>query len=345
VILFSDYSTVFRHLKLQYMALGESVSMSLLIWRGRKAKYNRYVLEALSDGEKTAWDIAKYIVMHDPVHARGNWYHQAQKVNSNLVRRGGVLDDLVESCFIDKKNGKYSLTILGFMYVLHQINHAWWKLPKDKLFQSYWPIITDIMAEFLKENLTQRSLITRWTAYCLTEIFSAYPEKPPTWTQELWEGISNSMMRKFVEYLTFGKNPRELSQNEINIWVLEGVFEALKKCFGMPHPTEESQQLISLMCNSFQKLPEEDKFMIIQTLKTIVHNTIYRRIRKRETLRKAFIEKAKQTKSNQIVCYIKCPHCSYNGFSLQDGLKLLSSNFSLQCEKCKQPIDIHSRTF
>jgi len=317
--------------------------MSLLIWRGRKAKYNKYVLEALSDGEKAAWDIAKYIVKHDPAHVRRNWYHQAQKVNSNLVRRGGVLDDLVEGYFIRREEGKYSLTILGFMYVLYHINYAGWKPAKDKLFLSYWPIFTGMMAEILEENFAQYSPIERLAAVGLAEVFRVYPEKPPLWVQKLWEEMSSSVMQRLIEYLTLGKNPDELSQNEINRWVLEGVFEALKNCFRIP-PTEESKQLISIMCNSFQKLAEEDKLMVTQTFKTIVHDAIYHRIGRRENLKKSFIEKVKQTQPHQIVCYTKCPHCNYNGFSIQDGFKILSSNFTLQCEKCQKQINIYSKT-
>jgi hypothetical protein len=101
-------------------------------------------------------------------------------------------------------------------------------------------------------------------------------------------------MRRFIEYLTFGKDPDELSQNEINTWVLEGLFEASKNCFETPQ-AEESQQLISLMCNSFQKLSEEDKLMIIQTFKTTIHEAIYQTVERLENLKKKFIEKVKQT--------------------------------------------------
>ncbi len=316
--------------------------MSSLIWKGRRAKYNRHVLEALSDGEKTAWEIAKYIVKHDPAHMKGNWYHQAQKVNSNLVRRGGVLDNLVNSCFINRENGKYSLTILGFMYVLHHINYAGWKLSKDKLFSTYWPEFTPMISEVLEENFTQYSPIERLAADVLAEAFRTYPEKPPTWVQKLWEGMSNSSMRRLIEHLTLGKNLEQLSQKEINNWMIEGVCETLKNCFKTP--TEESEQLIVLMCKNFQKLPNEDKLMVIQTFKTIIHDALYSKVRKQKNLQKAFIHKVKQIEPHQIVCYIKCPNCHYNGFSINDGFKLLS-NLTLQCEKCKKQSTLTQKMF
>ncbi len=55
----------------------------------------------------------------------------------------------------------------------------------------------------------------------------------------------------------------------------------------------ESEQLMSLMCNSSQKLPEEDKLMVIQPFKTMLHEIIYRIARENQFLKKAFIEKVR----------------------------------------------------
>lgn len=312
--------------------------MSLRIWEGKKGRYNTLILEALGDGEKTAWDIAKYIVRHDLALARGNWYHQSQKVNSRLLRKGGRLEDLLNTGFIRRReDGKYSLTILGFIYVLYQINHAGWKLSRDKLFINYWSFLMRELCQHCEENFDGYSPIERLASQVLAEVFKVYPDKPPCWAQILWKEMSKSTMRGLIEYLTLRKDPEKLSQREINAWILEGVYEGSKKCFGKP-PTHESKQLVSLMCNSFKKLSEEDKLMVIQSFKTMIHDAIYRMVRKRKTFRKAFMDKVRRAEAHQIVCYVVCPHCNYHGFSLQDGFKLLSSNFSTYCEKCKEQI-------
>ncbi|MBS7621494.1 hypothetical protein KEJ32_05220, partial [Candidatus Bathyarchaeota archaeon] len=68
---------------------------------------------------------------------------------------------------------------------------------------------------------------------------------------------------------------------------------------------------------------------------------IYRIARENQFLKKAFIEKVRQAEPHQIVCYVKCPHCNYNGFSLQNGCKLLSTKFTVLCEKCQKQVSIH----
>ncbi|MEM3153254.1 MAG: hypothetical protein QW629_00895 [Candidatus Bathyarchaeia archaeon] len=252
---------------------------------------------------------------------------------------------------------KIQLTILGFIFLvyrmfngkklskltkhhifkdLYQTNHGW--IPNQKkLIQNYWHFLIEAITKDFKENFAQYSPIEKLVSQVLVEVFKNHPEEPPVYFQTLLEDISKSMMRKLIECLTLEKNLDEISQMEINSWVLEGVYEGFKKYFRMGS-TPDFEQLASLMSNSFQKLAEEDKLMVIQTFKMMVHNMIYQMVKKHESLKRSFIEKVKQAEAPQIVYPISCPHCSYNGFSIQDGFSLLSNFFLPHCEKCKKPI-------
>jgi hypothetical protein len=82
------------------------------VFQGSKAaKINRFVLMALfENGCLSAFEIAKKVAELDPQRAKKNWYHEAQKVNSVLTRRGGRLSDLANKDFIEKREHGYALT-------------------------------------------------------------------------------------------------------------------------------------------------------------------------------------------------------------------------------------------
>jgi len=82
------------------------------IFQGKKAaKYNELILRALYEkGYLSSWELAKKIAESDPARAMKDWYHEAQKVQSVLVRKRGRLSDLVEKEFIEKTDKGYCLT-------------------------------------------------------------------------------------------------------------------------------------------------------------------------------------------------------------------------------------------
>jgi len=88
--------------------------MTLEIFKGRKGTNNKLVLKSLYDnGYLSGWKLAREIAENDP-RRRGkkkNWYHEAQKVYSVLVRKGGRLEELSNKEFIEKTDQGYRLTI------------------------------------------------------------------------------------------------------------------------------------------------------------------------------------------------------------------------------------------
>ena len=88
--------------------------MSIEIFKGRKGPYNKLVLKSLYDnGYLSGWKLARKIAENDP-RRRGkkkNWYHEAQKVYSVLVRKGGRLEELSNKEFIEKTDQGYCLTV------------------------------------------------------------------------------------------------------------------------------------------------------------------------------------------------------------------------------------------
>ena len=87
--------------------------MKNAIFSGKEAKYNRLILTALFEkGRLSAYKLAKEIAKNDPDRKpKENIHHNAQKINSVLVRRNGRLAKLSQQEFIEKKGTEYQLTM------------------------------------------------------------------------------------------------------------------------------------------------------------------------------------------------------------------------------------------
>jgi len=87
------------------------MQLELEIFKGKKREYNKLVLKALYEkGYLTAWGIAKEVALNNPERKKGNWYHEAQKVSSVLVRKNGRLGELAKKEYIQKTDDGYRLT-------------------------------------------------------------------------------------------------------------------------------------------------------------------------------------------------------------------------------------------
>lgn len=85
--------------------------MQVGIFQGKKVKYNKLIFKALhEEGYLSAWQIAKYISKKDPERRKRNWYHEAQKVYSVLIRKNGRLEELVNKEYVQKTPRGYRTT-------------------------------------------------------------------------------------------------------------------------------------------------------------------------------------------------------------------------------------------
>jgi len=81
------------------------------IFQGKKGKYNKLILRALNEeGYLSAWQMAKYIVENYREKQKGNWYYEAQKINSILTRKNGRLEELTNKEYIQKTPRGYRTT-------------------------------------------------------------------------------------------------------------------------------------------------------------------------------------------------------------------------------------------
>lgn len=74
------------------------------IFQGRSGQYNKAILEvlaeALIDGEMLKeWELAKRI--QKMIGSENNWYAEAQRIYSVLIRKNGRLNDLREKWYVD----------------------------------------------------------------------------------------------------------------------------------------------------------------------------------------------------------------------------------------------------
>lgn len=85
--------------------------MHVGIFEGKKGNYNKSILKALYEkGYLSAWGIAKHIAENDPKRRKKNWYHEAQKVQSVLLRKRGRLEELSDKTYIQKTPRGYRHT-------------------------------------------------------------------------------------------------------------------------------------------------------------------------------------------------------------------------------------------
>jgi len=94
----------------------DNILEKIPIFTGKKAGYNRLILETLLEAENltlTEWELAKHI--QAKTKTQGDWYSQAQRIYSLLIRKKGRLEELNNKGYIDWKRNKVELTFKGML--------------------------------------------------------------------------------------------------------------------------------------------------------------------------------------------------------------------------------------
>lgn len=165
------------------------------IFQGKKAaKYNKSILKALYEtGYLSSWELARKIAESDPTRAMKDWYHEAQKVQSVLVRKRGRLSDLAEKEFIESTDKGYCLTFnKGFCSALASFK----EIPKPAIDE------TTKIAEFIPEFRKIFDIMSR-----------IYPEE---------ESEHYRIMREItINLLKKGLNFESISNREFNDFLVD----------------------------------------------------------------------------------------------------------------------------
>ena len=89
----------------------ESLLKKIGIFTGKKAEYNRLILETLLEAEDLKlkeWELAKRI--QTKTKPMGDWYSHTQRIYSILIRKKGRLEDLSQKGYVNWKRNEVELT-------------------------------------------------------------------------------------------------------------------------------------------------------------------------------------------------------------------------------------------
>jgi len=112
------------------------------IFKGKRAKYNLAILEALLEHPSTSWQIAKAIEKRFYTSkSRELVHYRAQKIYSAIQRKGGRLAELAGKGYIEKAGKVWAITAKGFVALM---------LANPKLVAERVNSLRDLLVEALR---------------------------------------------------------------------------------------------------------------------------------------------------------------------------------------------------
>jgi len=92
--------------------------MALSIFQGKKRLYNELILKSLIAGSKTVKQISEYIYLNTKHKAKHNPENVKRSIYSVIDRPKSRLWELSSKGYIEKRDGKWRLTLKGFCVAL-----------------------------------------------------------------------------------------------------------------------------------------------------------------------------------------------------------------------------------
>lgn len=92
--------------------------MALSIFFGKKRRYNELILKSLISGSKTVKEIVEYIYANTEHKAKHNPVNVKRSIYSIIDRPKSRLWELQAKGYIEKRQGKWQLTLKGFCVAL-----------------------------------------------------------------------------------------------------------------------------------------------------------------------------------------------------------------------------------